>query len=56
MAKQYQSIGGVVNEPSDAQRQFQAVAAVAHTSAIASTGSALLRILQQHGVFLGSAH
>jgi hypothetical protein len=56
MAKQYQSIGGVVNEPSDAQREYQTTTAVAQTSAIAAGTSALLKILQQHGAFLGSTH
>lgn len=38
MAKQYQSTGGVVNEPSDAQRQYQSIAAVVNTEAVAAAG------------------
>ena len=34
MAKQYQSIGGGVNEPSDVQREYQTTQAVVQTQAI----------------------
>lgn len=36
MAKQYQSIGGVVNEPSDAQREYQTTTAVVQSEDVAT--------------------
>jgi hypothetical protein len=44
MAKQYQSIGSVVNEPSDTQREYQSLEAVAQTETIGAAATKVQRL------------